>query len=97
MIFKFKYFWGPEGSILHPLSFLLFGNKLPKSNFMKATLFADDTVIFQSDNHLGKLENSVNCEMTKLVDYLTANNSHIIFPKQNICLSQINMCAQYPV
>ena len=40
---------------------------------MKTTLFADDTVLVQSDNNLGMLLNSVNREMTKVMDWLTAN------------------------
>ena len=40
---------------------------------MKSILFADDTVLVQSDNNLGKLQNSVNHEMTKVMDWLAAN------------------------
>jgi len=40
---------------------------------MKTILFADDTVLVQSDNNLGKLQNSVNHEMTKVMDWLNAN------------------------
>jgi len=35
---------------------------------MKSILFADDTVLDQSDNNLGRLQNSVNHEMTKVMD-----------------------------
>ena len=40
---------------------------------MKSILFADDIVLVQSDNNLGKLQNSVNHEMKKVMDWLTAN------------------------
>jgi len=40
---------------------------------MKSILFADDTVLVQSDNNLGKLQNSVNHKMTKVMDWLTKN------------------------
>jgi len=40
---------------------------------MKTILFADDTVLVQSDNNLGELQNSVNREITKVMDWLTAN------------------------
>ena len=40
---------------------------------MKSILSADDTVLVQSDNNLGKLQNSINHEMTKVMDGLTAN------------------------
>jgi len=35
---------------------------------MKTILFADDTVLVQNDNNLGKLRNSVNREMTNVTD-----------------------------
>jgi len=47
-----------------PLFFLIFINDLPESNSMKSILFANDTVLVQSDNNLGKLQNSANHEMT---------------------------------
>ena len=40
---------------------------------MKSILFADDTVLVHSDKNLGKLQNSVNHEMTKVMDWLMAN------------------------
>jgi len=40
---------------------------------MKTILFADDTVLVQNDNNLGKLRNSVNREMTNVTDWLTTN------------------------
>ena len=40
---------------------------------MKTKLFADDTVLVQSDNNLGKLQNSINCEMANVMDWLTSN------------------------
>ena len=40
----------PQGSILGTLFFSIFINDLPNSNSMKSILFADDTVLVQSDN-----------------------------------------------
>jgi len=51
----------------------MFINDLPKSNSMKSILFANDTGLVESDNNLGKLQNSVKHEMTKVMDWLTAN------------------------
>ena len=53
---------------------------------MKSILFADDTVLVQSDNNLGKLQNSVNHEMTKIVDWLTANKFSLNISKTKYVL-----------
>ena len=76
----------PQRSILGLLFVLLFINDLPNSNFMKAMLFANDTVLVQSDNNLGKLQNSVNREMTKVVDWLTANKLSLNLSKTKYLL-----------
>jgi len=39
---------------------------------MITILFANDTALVQSGNYLGQLQNSINCEMTKVM-LLTAN------------------------
>ena len=49
-------------------------------------LFANDTVLVQSDNNLGKLQNSVNREMTKVVDWLTANKLSLNLSKTKYLL-----------
>ena len=76
----------PLSSILGPLSFLIFINDLPKSYSMKSILFADDTVLVQSDNNLGKLQNSVNHEMTKVMDWLTTNKLSLNISKTKYML-----------
>jgi len=53
---------------------------------MKSILFADDTVLVQSDNNLGKLQNSVNHEMTKVMDWLTANKLSLNISKTKYML-----------
>jgi len=56
------------------------------SNPMKSILFSDDTVLVQSDNNLGKLQNSVNHEMTKVMDWLTANKLSLNISKTKYML-----------
>jgi len=52
------------------LFFLIFINDLPNSNRVKTILFADGTVLVQRKNNLGKPQNSVNREMTKVMNWL---------------------------
>ena len=83
---KFNYFWGPLGLNSSPIAFLIFINDFPKSNSMKSILFANDTVLVQSDNNLGKLQNSVDHEMTKVMDWLTANKLSLNISKTKYML-----------
>ena len=53
---------------------------------MKSILFADDTVLVQSDNNLGKLQSSVNHEMTKVMDWLIANKLSLNISKTKYML-----------
>ena len=53
---------------------------------MKSIHFADDTVLVQSDNNLGKLQNLVNHEMTKVMDWLTANKLSLNISKTKYML-----------
>jgi len=61
-------------------------NHLPKSNSMKTILFADDTVLVQSNNNLGKLQNSVIHEMTEVTDWLTPNKLSLNISKTKYML-----------
>jgi len=51
------------------------------SNFMKDILFADNTVLVQSDNNQGILQNSVKYGMAKVMDWLIANKISLNIPK----------------
>ena len=75
-----------QSSIIGPLFLLIFINDLPKSNTMKSILFADDRVLVQTDNNLGKLQNSFNQEMTKVMDWLTANKLSLNISKTKYML-----------
>jgi len=55
---------------------------------MKILLFADDPVLVQSGKNLGKLQNLLNCPMTKVTDLLTANKLSLnIFKAKYILFS----------
>jgi len=75
-------------SILGAIFFLLFINDLPNSNLIKIIFFADDTVLVHSDNNQRELQNLVNFEMTKVMDWIFTLN---IYKKRSACQSQINM------
>jgi len=53
---------------------------------MKTILFADDTVLVQGNSNQGKLQNSVNREMTKVMDWLTANKLSLNISKTKYML-----------
>ena len=64
----------PQGSILGLLLFILYINNLSfclKQN--KTTLFADDTTVYISGNHITKLYNDINKELKVLADWFHAN------------------------
>jgi len=53
---------------------------------MKTTLFADDTVSLKRHNSVEKLQKSINCEMTKVTDWLTANKLSLSISKTKYLL-----------
>ena len=56
------------------------------SMLFKFNLFADDTSIFFSDKNLTNFENTVNDELTKVLDWLTANKLTLNVEKSNFLL-----------
>ena len=67
------------------------------SKLLKFHLCADDNSIFFSDQNLRNLENTVNHELTKVSDWLTANRLTLYVEKSNFPLissSQHNLSYQ---
>ena len=64
----------PQGSVLGPLLFLLYINDIVKSsNLFRFTLFADDTSLYYSCKNTSNLEETINGELSKISDWLSAN------------------------
>ena len=63
-----------QGSILGPLSFLIYVNKLNQvSNILDTILFADDTIFFYSHHQIKTLFETVNCELKNISQWFRAN------------------------
>ena len=77
----------PQGSVLGPLLFLLYINDIQESSDkLRVYLFADDTNILFADKNLKSLELSVNLELNKVYDWLTANKLTLNIKKSNFVI-----------
>ena len=77
----------PQGSVLGPLLFLIYITDIQESSEkFKFFPFADDTNILYADKNLRSLELTVNQELCKLYDWLTANKLTLNIKKINFVI-----------
>ena len=71
----------PQGSTLGPLFFSLYVNDLPTHTNFNINLFADDTVLTMKDKSLLKLQETVNCELAIVDDWMKLNRLSLNYSK----------------
>ena len=77
----------PQGSILGHLLFIIYINDLPNaSNLLKTFLFADDTSLFYSHKDPNQLIRVMNCELSKVSEWLKVNKLSLNVAKTNYIL-----------
>ena len=79
----------PQGSILGPILFLVYINDICNaSDKFSYVLFADDTNLLLTDNHLYNLHVKLNHELHNIFKWVTANKLAVNIKKTNYILFQ---------
>lgn len=76
----------PQGSTLGPLLFLIYINDVKKFVSCPLTLFADDTVLFTSDNNLKNAVHSLQGNLDKLMLWTRASKLTINATKSKVMI-----------
>ena len=77
----------PQGSTLSPLLFILYINDMKNiSRIIKFILFADDTTLLFRSSKIEHLQNILETEASKVVNWLLANKLIINLTKTNTML-----------
>ena len=77
----------PQGEILGPLLFIIYINDLPNaSNLLKTFLFEDDTSLFYSHKDPNQLIHVMNCELSKISEWLKVNKLSLDVARTNYIL-----------
>ena len=76
----------PQGSILGPSLFSIYINDLPNASKFETRLFADDTVLFLSNDNLKTLNKDVNYELLNIEAWLNANRLSLNYSKTKYLL-----------
>ena len=72
----------PQGSILGPLLFLLYGNDMPRAVNSELLLYADDTCLIYMGKNIQKIEEQLNSDFTSLCEWFIDNKLNVHFGEE---------------
>ena len=77
----------PQGSILGPLLFLIYVNDLPSAMQTAPRFFADNVAFLTTENNVDNLQHLTNSELSRVSNWMLANNLVVNKAKSFTCLS----------